>query len=409
MSDPLLPISLEKRVKFDFNLEGLRGALAILVGLSHAFCIPYILDPTFYPDIYWLNVGQIAVLSFFIISGYVIGLTNQKEYSHSRANQYLLKRVIRLVPIYVIAIVLGILARPEESFVKILGNLFFLQNVFVERLDGNNPVWSLNYEVIYYLLFIPIWAFRIRLVYCFLLCIFLSILAWFRLQPEIIFCYATGFIFWLFGLWLAWRTKTKSAEYTEKLPLLTYLLLIYATSSFNFGQIVMNLIGFKGVSVGQVSLIDIITSLSLCVVIVSLVTRRQFAALKWLNLICFLLPLVVISFLLVTRRILEPRWTPSIILYFLAVAASKWKFNLDLLFKFRVLGSISYAFYLIHTPLLFFIRDFSPFSGNIFTYCVRLIIWLAISIAASILLELVMQPAIKEWSYKVFSLKNLTN
>jgi peptidoglycan/LPS O-acetylase OafA/YrhL len=152
MSDPLFPLSSEKRVKFDFNLEGLRGVLAILVGLSHALCIPYILDPAYFPDIYWLNVGQIAVLNFFIISGYVIGLTNQKVYSHYRANQYLLKRVIRLVPIYVIAIVLGILARPEESFVKILGNLFFLQNLFVQRLDGNNPVWSLNYEVIYYLL-----------------------------------------------------------------------------------------------------------------------------------------------------------------------------------------------------------------------------------------------------------------
>jgi peptidoglycan/LPS O-acetylase OafA/YrhL len=252
------------------------------------------------------------------------------------------------------------------------------------------------------LLFIPIWAFRIRLKYCFLLCISLSILVWFVLEPEIIFCYATGFIFWLFGLWLAWRTKPN--DYRTKLPLLTYLLLIYATTSFNFGQIVMNLLGFKGVAVGQVSLIDLITSLSLCVVIISLVTRRQFAAFKWINLSCFLLPLVVILFLLATGRILEPRWTPSVILYLLAVATYKWKIDLDFLLVFSPLGSISYAFYLIHTPLLFFIRDYSPFSGNIFTYCVRLVIWLLISIVASVFLEMHMQPAIKEWLYKVFSI-----
>ncbi|WP_158632814.1 acyltransferase family protein [Dulcicalothrix desertica] len=394
-------MSSKKPVKFDFGLEGLRGVLAILVGLSHAL-IPYLLDPGYYPDIYWLNVGQIAVLTFFIISGYVIGLTNQKEYSHSRANQYLLKRVIRLIPIYIIAVILGILARPEASFAKVIGNLFLLQNIFVPRLDGNNPVWTLNYEVVYYLLFIPIWAFRIKLRYCFSFCIFLSILAWFVFEPSIIFSYASGFIFWLFGLWLSWRTQ--SNHYPVKIPLLSYLLLIYVNSSLNFGQIVMNLLGYKGVSVGQVSMIDIINAFCLSVVIVSLVTRREFPALKWINLICFLMPVVVMLILLATGRILEPRWIPSIILYSLAIATYQWKIDLEFLIKFKLIGSVSYAFYLIHTPVLFFIRDYSSFSGDVFTYFIRFLIWLLISISVSIFLELVMQPAIKNKLYHLFSL-----
>ena len=69
-----------KKIKYDWNLEGFRGGLAIIVGLAHVFGVTNLLDPNYHPNLYWLNAGHITVLVFFVMSGYVIGFIAKNRY-----------------------------------------------------------------------------------------------------------------------------------------------------------------------------------------------------------------------------------------------------------------------------------------------------------------------------------------
>ena len=65
---------------FDFKLEGLRGLAALTVVLGHTIVIKQTLDPHYQPTgvFSFQAPGHLSVLIFFILSGYVIGLTNQR-------------------------------------------------------------------------------------------------------------------------------------------------------------------------------------------------------------------------------------------------------------------------------------------------------------------------------------------
>ncbi len=156
----LVPISEnKKKPKFDSAIEGLRGLAALWVCLSHAIGD---LDRTYEPASIFghFTVGREAVWIFFILSGYVIGLTSTEEFSKKNAYSYLLKRGVRLVPMYLLAIAISYLVSPIDSWQVIFGNIFFLQNLAVPVISANRALWSLNYEVIYYLVFLLIWRFR---------------------------------------------------------------------------------------------------------------------------------------------------------------------------------------------------------------------------------------------------------
>jgi len=114
------------------------------------------------------NPGVIAVISFFVISGYVMTLLIQKHYSTiGRIPAYLLDRAMRLFPQYAayLAITLAVLLT------------FGLENEFVEKVDLGRivlnalilpvgfymfglyhslyipPAWSLGLEMSFYLVF----------------------------------------------------------------------------------------------------------------------------------------------------------------------------------------------------------------------------------------------------------------
>ncbi|MFB2975627.1 acyltransferase family protein [Microseira sp. BLCC-F43] len=119
--------SLEKNSSYDYNLEGIRGLAALSVASFHVLFLKNFLDPTYHPNIYfgYLQAGRSAVLLFFVLSGYVIGLTTTKEFSIQQLRNYISRRSIRILPIYVIAICLALLAEPNEKLSIVLGNYFF--------------------------------------------------------------------------------------------------------------------------------------------------------------------------------------------------------------------------------------------------------------------------------------------
>ncbi|WP_434711020.1 acyltransferase [Rhizobium sp. YTUHZ045] len=129
------------------SLQYLRALAAIGVLLYHRF------------EIFW--IGAYGVDLFFVISGFVmIATTDAKDKSPSA---FLLDRVIRVVPMYWIAILsAGLLVwigipvhQYDASIIPVISSMLFIP---YENMDGETwPVilqgWTLNYEMYFYAVF----------------------------------------------------------------------------------------------------------------------------------------------------------------------------------------------------------------------------------------------------------------
>jgi peptidoglycan/LPS O-acetylase OafA/YrhL len=393
---------------YDSNLEGLRGFAAFSVALAHVFDIKNFLDPTYHPNIYFssLQAGYSAVLLFFVLSGYVIGLTTKKDFSTQQVHNYILRRGVRILPIYLIAISLGVLAEPNEKFKIILGNLFFLQNFdpyfsfSMPPIAGDGAVWSLNYEVLYYLAFILVWWLQPKIFNVFIVIFIISTIGWFFPSfPQFIPGYASGWIFWLSGLLLAWKIQPSIKEEKEEsfFPLFSYILLFHATNHLSTGKYILNALGFFNPFGSRVSLSDL-TILPICILIISEVTRRYFYGFIYLRLISFLIPIFHLIWMIWQGNIfLEPKLVASSLFIVLAILLLKYKISGDILKKLNFMGRISYAFYLLHTPIAILMYKYFPWQGTVLSFSLGLLIWLCITILLSAFLELIIQPKIKQY------------
>jgi len=146
----------------------LRGLAALYVAVGHIFPLHLGIKGT------WMalpfSFGQEAVILFFLISGFVIQVSIQNTTPNS-ITTYFCKRLIRIYPIFLLAVLIGWIfgcvfsnVAPEPTFKDLMGNICMLQDfsygkpgVFVAPLGGNTPLWSLSYEWWFYMAFIPLW------------------------------------------------------------------------------------------------------------------------------------------------------------------------------------------------------------------------------------------------------------
>ncbi len=126
------------------SLELLRFVAALLVVLFHL------------PSI---GIGEFGVDIFFVISGYVMMLSTA-----TGSHQFLLKRLIRIVPLYwaatlavfLIALLIpSLLNNTSANLVHLIKSLLFVP--FDKNGTGHQPLltigWTLNFEMYFYLLF----------------------------------------------------------------------------------------------------------------------------------------------------------------------------------------------------------------------------------------------------------------
>lgn len=169
------------------------------------------------------SLGVEAVIGFFVLSGCVISL---QSYRGPRA--YLRNRLLRILPIYYVALggCLALMLWAHEPFLttELLGNLFFLQNLFwtpLRPLDFFFSSWSLNYELYYYLAF-PLLIARPRLVLPFMALSILTGIGLYALPESGRYGVHEGaymlllhplslWCFWLVGAWIASRGSPKGA------------------------------------------------------------------------------------------------------------------------------------------------------------------------------------------------------
>src|SRR6202050_2289687 len=146
-------------------LDVLRGIAALAVVFDHfgGFIPARIQNPVYA----WINPGNYGVFVFFIISGYIVPASLERKGS---VRTFWVSRLFRLYPLYLLAVGIAVAlyfvhfgglrgegADPEAS---LFSQLLMMSNV----LGGNNlpnVVWSLSYEMIFYLLITALFIARV--------------------------------------------------------------------------------------------------------------------------------------------------------------------------------------------------------------------------------------------------------
>jgi peptidoglycan/LPS O-acetylase OafA/YrhL len=389
----------------NLHLEGLRGIACLMVGLSHTLYRPY-LDPatTLPPWLRTLEAGTTGVLVFFVLSGYLISWTNRTPYTAENRRAYLWRRFVRLAPIYYAALALSIavlfLRREPGQIRAVVATLAGLQNfndyfgLFLPPPMSNGPLWSLNYELLYYGLFILLWRHQPRMGWVFLPAAGAALLGWFapRFMPLFLASYGCGWLFWAAGWWLARLPELPNAA--PRAPVTTWLLLIFAGHQLGGVTRILNVLGFHCNDAGMVTLGQI-GLLPPILLLIAAIGNRRLPAASFISALAWLLCLVPLAGMLWTGRLWTNfPWMTGGVAVLLAAVALPYRSNAWLL-SFAWLGNISYAFYVVHLPLVFVVRDLPLPVGTMPAYLLRLLVLAVLTLALSWLLERRFQPWIK--------------
>ena len=172
------------------SIQALRAIAASLVVLFHAqlTTISYGGEAATSDFFHFKEFGAVGVDIFFVISGFIMIFVTQGKYSHRGSVRYfIVKRLIRVVPIYwfytsvmvALLLLLPSLFR-EAGFDRTHVILSYLFIPAINSIGVNSPViftgWSLSYELYFYFMF----AFGLlysRKLFVFLLSIWLCLSA----------------------------------------------------------------------------------------------------------------------------------------------------------------------------------------------------------------------------------------
>lgn len=146
------------------SLEALRALAAIYVLLHHTLFEFGIITQNSIIG-FAFKFGQEAVITFFLLSGFVIALSLSKN--DYKFKTYFLHRFLRIYPIIIVSWILSYISvslingkLESLNLFEISLNLLMLQDlsylkpgVIVDPLFGNNPLWSLSYEWWFYMIF----------------------------------------------------------------------------------------------------------------------------------------------------------------------------------------------------------------------------------------------------------------
>jgi len=147
-------------------LDLLRGIAALFVVFDHLSY--YVLQHVRAEMYHWFDPGNYGVFVFFIISGYIVPASLERKGS---VRTFWVSRLFRLYPLYLLAVGIAVAlyfmhfgslrgegSDPEAS---LFSQLLMMSNV----LGGQNlpnVVWSLSYEMIFYLLITALFIARVH-------------------------------------------------------------------------------------------------------------------------------------------------------------------------------------------------------------------------------------------------------
>ncbi|MEB0260636.1 MULTISPECIES: acyltransferase [unclassified Mucilaginibacter] len=384
--------------KYNPAIEQYRGLCALLVMMEHGTGHTDMLFKNFTWPLYfnYFGAGFLSVIMFFCISGYVIGITNSN--TNFSIWPYIKNRMVRLYPIYLISIALCVIIAGGITVYVLFGNIFFLQNDtpyfgFKVPIFINYVTWTLNSEVLYYLLFILIIYLKPKVWRLLLFMLVLTLLVTIA-PPSFLAGYVNGYYFWILGLFIGWNLiKGDNDIPIQPVPILSLLFLHLCQHHLGIGQMILHTLGVYTYS-GLNWLFDI----PFCLMVMSILTNRDNAFLRFNKIVCFTLPTFVFIFLIATNRIFEDvRWMMCLIYWILSLAFYfERKASAFISDKLTGVGKISYALYLLHVPVALLIKKLISISNPTAEIVVKYLLWISITFSLSILLELYLQPAIRK-------------
>jgi peptidoglycan/LPS O-acetylase OafA/YrhL len=391
-----------KNYILDKKLEGLRGLCALTVAVSHFFNFGFFgaLSSPIYNPVMHFQFAAVAVFIFFIISGYVMGISHiSTPLNNANAKDYLKKRIIRLYPIYLIAILItAVYGYKLLSLQQVIAHLFFVQVFFVPPMVSNVVFWSLSYEVVYYLLFFAFWAINNRSKNYYLLLAML-IIAFVLSTPSINIFKAMliGWIFWIAGLYISRLNTDEDTNKKNARPVISYFLILLATQNLGSGTILMRALHITFDPKYNINFFDLIY-IPVCTLIVLEITRRQFRFIKWLRVLTYAIPAMSVLSLLYFKHDIRANqhWEYGILCFTLAVLLTWLKTNIYDFEKLNFVGRISYAIYVFHFPIGFYMTMYlSRLVSGFPLFIIGLISWIVVTLGISYLTELRLQPFIK--------------
>jgi peptidoglycan/LPS O-acetylase OafA/YrhL len=418
MNNPLI----KKGTKVNLQLEALRGFAALFVVLGHIIYYHKILNNNYFPKklvfIFNWPTGHLSVLIFFILSGYVIAESNKTKIKANTITAYLKKRLLRLYPIYIVSLLFALLvATNHYSWPTILSNFTFTQGLIKDVIWENGPIWSLNYELLYYILFIPVSMLNINPLLVWLSALAIAILNN-HLNPgiPIITSYFYGFSFWSVGLCISKYLNKREGKisYNKLVSTLIYIssltfilsksrLILYA-----YAVLDKITVGYPANAYWSAIMIrshDLIL-LPYCFCFVMIFAGNNF---KYKNHLIIILQFPALLGVYHILRAGHNNLLPivSVIYYLMAVALylTDIKF-LNIISQYIIktgtwLGGISYGIYVIHFPILIAFGRYDIFSAyNTTTYVIKVVLFLLTVIVTSYILEKMYQPFVKSWVYK---------
>ena len=377
----------------------MRGICAFNVAIAHLYSFNFFnLKNYDFPR--WLSVldfAHAAVLIFFLLSGYVIGINHLDiPLTSKNLKTYYIKRLIRIYPIYFIALLLSIACLyPALDKSELFGHFFFLQGIFLKSYSSNVVLWSLSYEVFYYLIFPIVWVIHTRVRNYMVPLLVFTILALFITTDPTLNAIITGAVFWQVGLFLSTlRFKQSPPEQ----PVISYFLLLLAITSLDTGRFIYDLF-IKHLSTGESQLApnDLIF-LPVCTLLFLSIIQQQIRFKNIIQWIAIIGPAFQIFLLYHFKHLENPKsgWLIGIVLFALSLAMIAYKINVRKLIKLEFAGKISYAVYLFHFPIAVYLSDMlgKHLSGIVLVF-VGLSAWSCITLGSAFLAELKLQPIIK--------------
>ncbi|MDM7887449.1 acyltransferase [Curtobacterium sp. RHCJP20] len=133
-------------------LDGIRGIAALVVVVEHA--LESWVDGYTQWSIDTINMGRVGIVAFFMVSGYVIGLT----LTHQTIRTFAIRRFWRLYPVYWLATIVWILVDLPNtnpfsaySLFVVVANITMLQGAIPGLVGILGPAWTLGAELVYYI------------------------------------------------------------------------------------------------------------------------------------------------------------------------------------------------------------------------------------------------------------------
>ncbi len=184
-------------MKYIHTLTGLRGLAALIVFISHSA------NESMLPAALGLGFGQVGVMIFFVLSGFLIShLYVKEDFNSENVKRYFFARVARIFPLYLLLLFLSLLISQyiyPEFFYHFSGFPEFLRSLLF--INAPFAFWTIPVEVQFYITFLGFWYLYKKYANPYVLALFIvitlipSFLIYLKFQetPNIVSLYSYAF------------------------------------------------------------------------------------------------------------------------------------------------------------------------------------------------------------------------